>query len=321
MTLAHGTDTLSDRTLNRMLRITAGVLVVMVIGFGAFYYLTQHVSAGPSLIDRQVHSAEAAVRQAPNNLDARLQLATVYTADKRYSDAMDQYDAILTASKGNRSALLGKGQVLIAENKLADAVAAYTTITKQNATGEFAAADPELQEAYYYLGVIAVKQHKPTDALTALDHALKIEPTDSDALYQVGLARLETNNPKPAIQSFKQALMYVPTGWCDPYVQLQSAYTKLGSTDEAAYAGAMNDYCKTRSASAKTALEKLATGSAGVDAMTGLAVIAQAEGNNDQAISWYKKVLAVDKTNINAMSSLAELGVGPAPGSTKSSSK
>jgi len=53
--------------------------------------------------------------------------------------------------------------------------------------------------------------------------------------------------------------------------------------------------------------------------MLGLALVAQTQGDNQGAITWYKKVLTVDKTNIAAMGALAELGVGPTSSPTKSS--
>src|ERR1035437_2863261 len=101
----------------RVWRLGVLVLVVGVGAFGTIYYQDQHVSAGPSLIDRQTTNAEAAVKQAPNNIDARLTLAADYQLDKRSSDALNQYNIILKAVKGNRFALLGQGSVLIAQGK------------------------------------------------------------------------------------------------------------------------------------------------------------------------------------------------------------
>ncbi len=312
MTQDRATTKLSDRTLTRLLRVSVLTLVVGLLGFGVFYYMDQHVSGTPSFVDQQVASAEAAVRKAPNNLDARLQLAAVYQADKRNSDALAQYDEILKADHGNRLALIGRGYVYIQSGDLAKATADYKAITAAALKGEFAGADPQLQEAHYYLGVIAVMQKKPQNALTELSSALKIESTDSDALYQVGLAQLQLHQPKLAVEAFRKALTFVPTGWCEPYAQMAAAYTSLGSPDEATYATAMGTYCKNRPADAKKALQALTDGSAGVDAMLGLALISQTEGSNADAIAWYKKVLTVDRTNIDAMSALAELGVTPA---------
>ena len=81
--------------------------------------------------------------------------------------------------------------------------APLTEVVKATRKGEFAGADSQLGAAYYYLGVIAVKQHKPDDAIDQLGHALKIEPTDSDAMYQVGLAQLQQGKPAAAVATFR----------------------------------------------------------------------------------------------------------------------
>jgi tetratricopeptide (TPR) repeat protein len=302
---------MSDRTLSWLLRGAVLTLVAGLVAFGVFYYADQHVAAPPTLIDQQVTAAENAVRKAPSNLDARLQLAAVYQADHRYDDALTQYKEILGADKGNRLALIGRGYVYLQTGDLDKAKADYAGITSASAKGEFAGADPQLQEAHYYLGVIAVMEKKPKDALAELDAALKIEATDSDALYQVGLAELQLGQPKLAVEAFAKALSFVPTGWCEPYTQMAAAYTSLGSPEEASFATAMATWCRNRPAEAKKQLQALTSGPAGVDAMLGLGMIAQTDGDNEGAISWYEKVLTVDRTNVSAMSALSALGVGP----------
>ncbi len=129
MTQDRGNKKLSDRALTRLLRVSVLTLVVGLVGFGVFYFMDQHVSGPPAFVDQQVASAEAAVRQAPGNLDARLQLAAVYQADKRNSDALAQYDEILKADHGNRLALIGRGYVYIQSGDLAKATADYKAIT------------------------------------------------------------------------------------------------------------------------------------------------------------------------------------------------
>ncbi len=320
MSKTRDTASMSDRTLNRLLRISVVALVLAIGGFGVFYYLDQHVSAPPSLVDQQVAAAEQAVRKAPSNLDARLQLAAVYQADHRLDDALAQYKEILKADDGNRLALIGRGYVLIQQGDLDAAKADYTVITKASHKGEFAGADPQLQEAYYYLGVIANMQKQPKVALTNLDAALRIEATDSDALYQEGLARMQLGDAKTAVLAFQRAVQFVPTGWCEPWAATAKAYEALGSSDEVAYANAMGAWCKNRPAEAKKELTALTSGSAGVDAMLGLALIAQTDGDEKGAVGWYQKVLTVDRTNVSAMSALAQLGVGPS-GTTSSSTQ
>jgi tetratricopeptide (TPR) repeat protein len=293
------------------------VLVVGVLAFAGAYYQDQHVNAGPSLVGRQIASAEQTVRKAPSNIGARLELAAAYQQDKRFTDAVTQYDEILRADKTNRFALLGRGGALMATGDLTAATVAYHKIADATKKGEFSGADPQLEEAHYYLGSIALTQGKTQAAITELQSALKITRTDSDALYLMGVALLKQGSPQLAVDSLKQALLFVPTGWCEPYSQLTLAYDKLGNAPQATYAGAMANFCHKKPIDAKRQLNTLTKGPVAVDAMLGLGLIAETESSNPEAVSWYQKVLTVDRANVNAISALSRLGVGPTSTSKK----
>ena len=307
----------SDRTFSLLMRVGVMVLAIGVATFGFMYYQDQHVNAGPSLVGRQIAGAEAAVAKAPNDIQTRLQLAAAYLQDKRPDDALKQYDEILTAEKGNRTALLGRGGVLISKGDLAAASVDYHKITDVAAKGEYAGADPQAQEAHYYLGSIALKQGKTKEAIKELQAALTINRADSDALYLLGVAQLKDGTPKLAVASLNEAVLFVPTGWCEPYTQLALAYGKLAQAPQKAYATAMGTFCLKKPADAKSQLKTLAKGPVAVQALLGLAVIAETESNNAEAVTWYKQVLSVDRKNAAATSALTRLAAGPASSSTK----
>jgi tetratricopeptide (TPR) repeat protein len=301
----------ADRALGRFLKVGVVVLALALAGVGVLYFLDQRAPAAPSIVDQQIARAEDAVRQAPNNVPARLALGVLYQDKNRPDDALAQYGEILKVAPGNTDARLGKGYILLQRGDLAGATTEYVAITGTNRTGEFAGADTRLEAAYYYLGLIAVKQQQPAKALDQLGLALRISPTDSDALYQVALAQAQLNKHTAAITTLRKALTFVPTGWCTPYEQMASSFTALGQPEEAGYAEAMNLYCSHKPTEAKTQLDGLADGPAGLDAMLGLGLIAQVDKDTDTAIAWYRKALAKDPKNITAMSGLAALGVAP----------
>ncbi|HEY5249050.1 MAG TPA: tetratricopeptide repeat protein [Dermatophilaceae bacterium] len=305
------TASASDVRLSRLLRLGVAVLVIGVLAFAAIYYQDQHVDAGPSLTGRQIAGAEAAVKKTPNNIEVRLQLAAAYLQDKRPSDALIQYDEILKADKGNRPALLGRGRILLNKGDFTAASVTYHKVTDVAAKGEFAGADPQAQEARYYLGSIAIKQGKPKVAITELQHALTINPTDSDALYLLGVAQLKQGSPKLAVNALKKALLFVPTGWCEPYSQLALAYGKLDLAPQKTYATGMASFCLKQPAEAKAQLKTLLKGPVAVDALLGLGLIAQEESKNTEAVSWYQEVLTLDPKNATATSALSRLGAGP----------
>ena len=309
----------SDRTTALVLRIGAAALVIGLLAFGLLYYTDQHVASVPSILERQIALTEAAVRKSPNDLQVRTQLGEVYEQAARHDDAVVQFDQVLKVAPNSKDALIGKGFALMTKGDLDKAVVPFTTIVSATRKGEFAGADSQLGAAYYYLGVIAVKQKKPDVALSQLGHALKIEPTDSDAMYQVGLAQLQKGVPVAAIATFRNALRFVPTGWCEPYQQMQAAYTSLKQPEMATYASAMAGFCGGRVNEATTSLTTLTAGPAAADAMLGLGLIAETTHDTKAAAAWYQKALAKEPKNVAATSALAALGVKPAshPGTAK----
>ncbi|MBI1759765.1 MAG: tetratricopeptide repeat protein [Actinobacteria bacterium] len=313
MTLTRRIAAAADRATTRLVRLEILVLALGIPLFGAFYLVDQHVDAGPSLVQRQVQAAERRVRTAPNSIQARLQLALAYRQDSRLDDALRQYDEILRAEGSHRAALLGRGGVLMAKGDLDSAAAAFRTITGAASTGEFAGADPQLAEAHYFLGSIALTQGKVKAALAELQAALKIDQTDADAWYLLGLARLKDGAAERAVPAFRRALLFVPTGWCEPYSQLAVAYSTLRQAPQAEYAASMVDFCQKRPAEAKRRLQALAAGPVAVDAMLGLGMIAESSSERAEAVGWYRRVLAADAANIGARSALSRLGVRPTP--------
>lgn len=301
----------SDRWLTLFLRIGVAVLVIGLVGVGFLYYRDQYVPAAPSMVQQQISLAEAGVRKNPNSVQARLQLGLVYQQAKRYDDAVAQFDEVLEVAPDIKEALVGKGVALMEKGDLATATEPLTAVIEANRDGEFASSDSNIGAAYYYLGVIALKQGKPDVAIEQLGHSLNIAPTDSDAMYQIGLAQLAQGKPADAVATFKNALRFVPTGWCEPYEQLQSAYTSLKKPELASYAAAMAGFCGNRVDEAKSQLTALTTGPAAPDAMLGLGLIAETENDTAGAIAWYEKALAKDPKSVSAMSSLSALGVTP----------
>jgi tetratricopeptide (TPR) repeat protein len=314
MSLRQRVSSLSDRTLNHVLTAAVALLVAGVVAFGGFYYADQHVSKGPSLVSRQISSAEHAVRAAPGSIPARLQLAAAYRLAKRYDDALEQYGQVLKAEPENHGALLGRGNTLIDKGDLDAARATFTKIVKTASGGEFAGADTQLEQAYYYLGSIALKQGRAKEAATRLQSALRIDRTDADAWYLLGSAKLQEGAAPAAITAIRRALLFVPSGWCDPYATLGNAYRTQGRTAQAQWADAMVDFCTKRPDDARRQLTALTTGPAAVDAMFGLGMIAQQAGDRSTAIGWYQKVVARDPNNAGALYALSWLGADNRPG-------
>jgi tetratricopeptide (TPR) repeat protein len=298
---------LSDHTIDRAIRTMAVVLPIVLIAFGAFYWIDRHPAAGPSLSDRAVAAAEQAVRDSPNDLAVRDHLAAAYVSAGRIQDGVDQFTLVLASTPSDRAALLGRG---LAYMQLLNYDAAATDFQAlvDVSGGEFRASDPQLEQAYYELGTAELARGNAAAAVIAEEAALAIDGGDADALYTYGRALIGAGNPTKGIAALRRAVQFVPTGWVEPYVALATGYTALGDSDGTAYANAMVALCQGRLDDAREALQPLTAGMMKIDALIGLALTAQQAGETDSAVGLYQQVLALDPGNTSALIGLTQLG-------------
>lgn len=298
----------SDRTLNRLIVGMALALVVGVPLVGVLYFMDRYVDPGPTMLERSITQGEEAVRQNPNQVGTRMQLALIYAGAERYADAIAQYGEVIKAQPDSVSALLGRGRAYAQSGQLDAAAADFQTVVDETRDGEMATADPQLEAAYYNLGAIALQQARPKDAVTLLGKAIAIDRTDADALNGLGTALIQTGDPKGAVEMLRRAIALVPTGWCDPYAALGQAYTALGDAAGAAYATGMVAFCEKRPEEAKQALAPVTSGPLAVDALVGLGLIAESEADTTAATDYYTRALAVDPQDFGAVTGMKRLG-------------
>jgi tetratricopeptide (TPR) repeat protein len=298
----------SDRTLTRIIRALALLLLIGVPLIVFIYWSDRHVDAGPSLADRQITAAADAVRADPNNAAKRDRLAAAYVSAGRYDEGIAQFGEVLKLDAKNRPALLGRGIAYLAATKLDLAKADFQALVDQSKGGEMAGTDPQLEQAYYELGVIALQQKRPTAAADVLAKALAIDGSDADALNSYGAALIQTGDATKGIAALRRAVAFVPSGWCDPYRTMVDGYTSLGSADGVAYANAMVSFCGGELDAAAAGLKPLTDGALRIDALLGLALVSAAEGDAAAATTYYNQVLALDPKNASAGIGLAQIG-------------
>lgn len=296
-----------EQTLDRLIRIGVKAVAVGIV-LAAVVYFVERRDTSPSLVDRQIAAAEAAVREQPVETGLRLRLADMYRAAKRPDDALEQYDAVLEVEAGQSTALLGRGEVLAETGDPAGARKSFEQIIGRAKGEQFAAVDPQLEAAYYGLGSVMLKRGEAKDARQAVEKAVEIEPTDADAWYLLGTAALKAGAYERAVKALREAVLFVPTEWCEPYEALSKAYAAQHRKPRAEYANAMVELCNGDPAAATRRLVHLTSGPVAVDAMLGLGMAAEKDSHRVSAARWYRKVVAADPENFNAHSGLTRLG-------------
>jgi tetratricopeptide (TPR) repeat protein len=307
---------LSDRTVKRLTIAFAALIVIGLPAIAITYYLDRHVEGGGSIPGRAVAAAEAAVRADPNLISARLSLASAYALNNRQADAVEQYDIVLQAQTNNKFALLGRGEARRALGDLDAAAADYQSVVDIAKDEEFAAADPQLESAYFGLGAVAMAQQRPRDAATHLANALLIDSTDADALDLLGQALTAIGDSQNAISALRDAVRLVPSGWCDPYEHLAQAYDQASDADGSTYAKGMVALCEKRFDDAEALLSPLTEGAHGRDVLIGLGLLAEDRGDTTTAAEMYGRVASADPNDFDAVTGLGRVGA-PMPGTTQ----
>ena len=302
---------MDDRQLNRWIKRALLLLVVGTIAFVAFYGLDRWRPATTPIVDQRLAALEQQVRDKPDDIASRGQLADTYVAKGRFDEALVQYNAILETGKADELAKYGRAGAYMGLDKLDNAAKDYQAVVDIAKGGEMANVDPMLEASYYSLGSIAMKQAKAADAIPFLEKALAIKRSDADALYLIGTAYVATGETDKAETALRAAVAFVPIGWSEPYMALAEGFTKAGKTAMAEWAGAMADLAAGKPALAEPRLLAIVDSDASVDVAIGLGLLYEAKGDTATAAGWYGKALAKSPDNAAARLGMGRVGPGP----------
>jgi tetratricopeptide (TPR) repeat protein len=303
---------LDERRLNKAIKRVALLVGVLAIAFVAFYAIDRWRMPSTPILDQQVTTLEQAVRANPNDIAARGQLADTYVQKGRFAEAIVQYDQIIASGAALELARFGRAAAYMGVGRLDDAAADYQAVVEIAKGGEMASVDPTLESAYYNLGLIALQQDKPAEAVAFLEDALRIKRSDADALYLIGKAYTQTGASDKAEIALRRAVAFVPIGWAEPYTALAEAFTAAGRTAEAEWAGAMADLAGNKPELAEPRLLAIADGEAAFDVALGLGLLYETTGDTAKAATWYAAALELDPGNDAATLGLGRVGGAPA---------
>jgi len=232
----------STQNLQRAIWIVLAVLIAVIVAFIGYYVWDRYVHLGDrSPIDVGVANLEKAIRDDPQNVEARVALAESYLSGGQVKKALEQANQVLTNYPENHGALLIAGVAYVRLDQPEAALAPLEKFVALRRDGPMAKADTALEAAYYFLGESYMKLDRPAEAILVLEAALVISPADADALYQAGLAYQASGQPEAALERYHRAVRLVPD-FAEAYSGMVQAYTDTGQSDYKGYAQGMEAF-------------------------------------------------------------------------------
>ncbi len=302
----HRSLSVPGSLLDRLLVWSGALLVLAVVGFGAYYYLDrQGKTRTPSLTEQTIARFEQAVRATPGDVSARISLGDLYYTNHRYAESAVQYQAALEIKPDSVLTLMGLGRALLATGDRAGAIQHLTKVIDLTKNDEIPG--DVTQAAQYYLGRAYLDQQRPADAVEHLKVAVAISRMDADAWELLGTAFLADGKVDEAINALSTAVRYVPN-YTEAYQQLAAAYERKGQAPQRAYALGMVAYGKGKFAEAADQLEAAVKGaSAFANAYVGLGLVREARNERAQAVAAFQQALRLEPDNFNAQAGVSRL--------------
>lgn len=154
-----------------------------------------------------------AIKVAPDYVQARLQLALLLERQRRFVEAMDAYNSVLSLQKEGDEADIVMGRLA----GIKDAAEVTERLQKTISLLEKHDLDGALKEveatlaiypgnyvAYFYLGLIYTQSEKPDDAITALQKTVEIKPSFLQAYMALGGLLIQQEKTGDAREIFEK---------------------------------------------------------------------------------------------------------------------
>ncbi len=178
------------------------------------------------------------VDNTDNSTREQIKLAFALAKEKRFDEALSEFQAIIKKQPTAKLAYLGAGNMLLRQKRYDEALTHFRTVMRldplmpqapiaagrvylrQNrldqAMEEFQTAlsiDPSLAQAYYGIGQVLVKQKSYDEAMEQLRQALRFDPQLIQARLLVAQVYQQQGKLEEARSELKSALNIDPTAW------------------------------------------------------------------------------------------------------------
>ncbi len=277
------------RTRKSVIIIVLSFLLV-IGGVTAYFFVPRGFHPGEAEAG-QIAYMEKVVAENPDNPDAHVALALLYSQAGGQQQAIAQLKTALKLNPSHQGALVALGDIYLELERYKDAVEPYTKVADLNANNPNRGISRELEGVYYHLGIAFFNLGSFPDALNSLTEALRIDAADADAWYMMGNTLQKMGNYARAIESYEEAVRFVPN-FTEAYQGMAECYEKLGQPSLAQYASAMVAYSTGSPREAITQLEKVIVAKPDfAEAYQGLGLAYEVVGDKAKAMELYQKAL------------------------------
>ena len=312
-----------DRWLDIAIRSTVVVIVGLAVYLGYSYWMNTRVQAVSSPSGRAIENLRKIVTLSPGNANARVKLAEALSFAGRFDEAIEQFQAALKLEPDYVPALSGLAQVAMQQKNFKVAESYWLKITGLLDNTPTSSKDPQLDAAYYGLGVTYIELKQYEDAVGALKESLRIKSSAADTHYQLsiaygalgypdqqrkeleitlafdpknaqpnydlGLVALKEGDPASAAELFRIAADYAPEDITLPQQELLKLEAKGSAPARLTKARAL------ASTDASAALTEARIAAAldpkSIDAVRLVAQLWEKQGNKELALNAYRRVV------------------------------
>jgi tetratricopeptide (TPR) repeat protein len=292
--------TTDTRLMKRLILLVSLLLVVAVLGFGAYYYYDRYYSSKPKKMELTIQQAEQALKTDPKSADKRMALAELYLFNSRYVEAITNANQVLLADPQNQRAWLVLGLGYAMKGDPSSAVEPLQKYYDAKKNSDMPGLNRSLQTAAFYLGDSYYKLGQPEKALEPLENGVRWSKTDADAMYKLGLVYTDLKKYDDALQMFTYATAFVPN-YREVYEGMAKVFTLTHEPDYLNYAQGMVAYSKKDYQTATSLLLKSAQAKPDfAPVFAGLGMAYEAQTDYLKSRDAFDTALKLDPTNLAA---------------------
>lgn len=199
-----------DVLLNAGLGFVLAAILILAGVFAYNVYADRQQALYADASYRVIKAIEEQVRAQPNDVILRVRLGEALGAAGRYKAAIEQLNAALKIDPEHTGAYLDLGVIATLTGNDDEAVKYFEKVIEITDKAQFQNVDERRENAYYNLGMVALRQERYEDAVANFKAALRIRKDASDTYYHLAKALHGLDDVEAAIGNLEIALAFDP---------------------------------------------------------------------------------------------------------------